>query len=89
MTGKERAVAIAYESHDQLPTILAHGKGEKAKEIVRIALESNIPITENSDLLSILSEERSREGEAIPERAFGLVAEILAFLYVAEKEFTP
>jgi len=79
MREREIAVAIAYEpeSHDA-PRVLASGSGEIAKHILATAREHGIHIHPDATLAPLLAQVPI--GSAIPEEAYQLVAELLAFL---------
>lgn len=79
MKEREIAVAIGYEPkrHDA-PTVLAAGFGEIAKHILSAAREHGVHIQEDATLAPLLA--RVPVGSAIPEEAYQLVAELLAFL---------
>ena len=79
MREREIAVAIGYEPdrHDA-PRILASGFGEVAKNILSSAREHGIHIHADATLAPLLASVPI--GSAIPEEAYQLVAELLAFL---------
>ena len=79
MRDREVAVAIGYEPdrHDA-PTVLASGFGEIAKHILASAREQGIHIHADATLAPLLA--RVPVGSTIPEEAYQLVAELLAFL---------
>ncbi|MFH1135159.1 MAG: EscU/YscU/HrcU family type III secretion system export apparatus switch protein [Pseudomonadota bacterium] len=80
------AVALKYDATEgDLPRIVARGEGALAEELVRLALEHNIPIKYDPDLVRMLS--HLDEGRAIPEEAFVLVAELLSFIYLVNQEY--
>ena len=79
-------MALKYDpAAGDLPRVTARGEGELAEELVRLALEHNIPIKYDPDLVQMLS--HLDEGQAIPEEAFVLVAELLAFIYLVNQEY--
>lgn len=78
----KNAVALKYPAGADVPFVTAKGKGELAKQIVKIAKENNIHIEENEPLVNLLSEQEINE--AIPEEAYSALAAIFAF--VLEKE---
>ncbi len=80
MMDREVAVALGYEPEgDGAPKILAAGFGEIAKQIMAIAKTEDIHIHNDGTLAQLLA--RVPVGQEIPEDAYQLVAEILAFLY--------
>lgn len=83
-TGSE-AVALSFDpTRDRAPKVTAKGEGDLAEEIIRLALEHGIPIKYDPDLLQVLS--KLDVGQAIPEEAFLVVAELLAFIYRVNQE---
>lgn len=76
----ERAVALGYDRHQApAPQLKAKGKGEFAKQIIEIAEKSGVPIVKDKDLVEILD---AVEMDAfIPLEAYGVVAEILSYIY--------
>lgn len=73
-----QAIALKYDEITA-PTLTAKGQADLAEQIIQIAKEHNIPIYENSELVSILS--KLELGEEIPEVLYRVVAEIIAFAY--------
>lgn len=74
------AVALGYdqEKHNA-PVVLAKGQGEVAERIIRIALDNDIEIHQDADLLQIL---KAVDIDAeIPVEAFAAVAEIISYIY--------
>jgi flagellar biosynthesis protein len=83
-TGSE-AVALSFDpTRDRAPKIAAKGEGDLAEEIIRLALEHGIPIKYDPDLLQVLS--KLDVGKTVPEEAFLVVAELLAFIYWVNQE---
>ncbi len=76
----KKAVALNYEmGKDNAPKITAKGKGETAKNIIKIAKENNIPIEKDEDLVELLSQiDVEKE---IPTSMYRAVAEIFSFIY--------
>ncbi|MGE5314675.1 MAG: EscU/YscU/HrcU family type III secretion system export apparatus switch protein [Acidobacteriota bacterium] len=74
------AVALRYQSHaDQAPRVTAKGRGAVAEKIIALAKEHHVPIVENADLLMMLSKVELMD--EIPEALYGIVAQILAYVY--------
>lgn len=71
---------------DALPKISARGSDRLADEIVRIAKENGIPIREDRDLVQILS--LLDIGATIPTEVHTAIAEILAFIYWTNQQYT-
>ena len=73
-----QAIALKYDDVTA-PKLTAKGNNELAEEIIRLANEYNVPLYENSELVSILS--KLELGEEIPEVLYRVIAEIIAFAY--------
>ncbi len=74
------AVALEYDSQKHnAPIVTAKGQGEIAQKIIRLALDNNIEIRQDADLVQIL---RAVDiNEEIPIEAFAAVAEIISYIY--------
>lgn len=59
--------------------VLAKGQGQIAEKIIQIALDNNIEIRRDEDLLQILK--AVDINEEIPVEAFAAVAEIISYIY--------
>jgi len=82
---QEAAVALGYDpAKGQAPTVLAAGYGEVAKKILELAREHNLHVHEDQNLAQLLAQ--VPVGQEIPEDAYQLVAELLAFLYQADQK---
>jgi type III secretion system FlhB-like substrate exporter len=79
----EKAVAIRYHQDLPAPFIVAKGKKELAHKLVSIAEEHKIQILKQDELTERLF--CLDVGSLIPENVYGLVAEILAFVYTSEQ----
>ncbi len=69
------------------PRIVAKGKGEVARKIIELAKASGIPIRKDADLAGLLS--AIELDDEIPLEAFAAVAEILGFIYRANRGAPP
>jgi flagellar biosynthesis protein len=79
------AVALQYErGKDAAPHVSASGKGYMAQKIIDLAREYNIEIRQDSDLATLLS--KLDVGTPIPLEAYAAVAEILAYVYKANRK---
>jgi flagellar biosynthesis protein len=79
-----KAVALAYDAAtDAAPKVVATGRGAVAEQIVRIALDRGVKVREDADLVEILA--AIDVDSPIPLPAFAAVAEILAYMYRAER----
>ena len=82
------AVAIGYDANgDDLPRVLASGRGGVAEQILRIAFAQGVKVREDADLAELLAL-IDVESE-IPLEAFAAVAEILVYVYRANGEVPP
>jgi flagellar biosynthetic protein FlhB len=74
------AVALEYGDQMAAPTVVAKGQNMLAQQIKEIARWEGIPIIENPPLAQSLY--RTVEvGQAIPEKLYAAVAEILAYIF--------
>ncbi|RMH51148.1 MAG: hypothetical protein D6682_05190 [Zetaproteobacteria bacterium] len=81
---REAAVALGYDpERGGAPKVLAAGFGEVARRIMELARASGVHIHRDDNLVQLLA--RVPVGEEIPEEAYQLVAELLAFLYRTDK----
>ncbi|PCJ52615.1 MAG: type III secretion system protein [Planctomycetota bacterium] len=77
---RQLAIALGYKpDREDVPTILAKGKGTLAEKIIAIAKEKGIPIKEDDDLVKILY--KLEINDEIPPELYEAVAELLAFIY--------
>ncbi|MCB0328358.1 MAG: EscU/YscU/HrcU family type III secretion system export apparatus switch protein [Bdellovibrionales bacterium] len=74
-----KAAAIRYDDPNGLPSLLTSGEGVAAKKIIELAEQHGIPIHEDESLSALL--DQIPAGEAVPDVAFSLIAEVLCFLY--------
>jgi flagellar biosynthesis protein len=82
----KRQVAIAL-GHEQTgpgaPKIVAKGHGEVAEKILRLAFENDVKVRSDPELAQVLS---AVEVDCeIPLEAFAAVAEILSYVYIANR----
>jgi flagellar biosynthesis protein len=77
---RSSAAALKYRPPDDgAPRLVAKGTGEIAERILELARENNIPIHEDPDLLTVLSQlDLDKE---IPSELYKPIAEILSFVY--------
>ncbi len=81
------AVALQYDRQDdQVPRVVASGRGAIADRILELAFAHGIKVREDADLAEILS--AVEVGHQIPVAAFAAVAEILYYLYRANERQT-
>jgi flagellar biosynthesis protein len=81
----KKAVALAYKpDQHEAPVVLAKGRGITAKKIMEKAQEHGIPIQEDQSLVEVLSQ--LDLDQQIPAELYQLVAEVLSFIYKADKK---
>ena len=82
---RERAAALKYvPEKDRAPKVVAKGSGLMARRIIEQARKHGVPIKEDQALIEILS--RLDLAQEIPPSVYLIVAEILAFLYTANRQ---
>ncbi len=79
---QQQAVALAYESGDFAPRVLAKGRGAIAEHIIHIAQEKGVFVHESKELVSMLMQVDL--DAHIPSELYLAIAEILAWLYRLE-----
>lgn len=78
------AVALDYRpGGDRAPTVVASGRGALAESILALAFASGVKVREDADLAELLT--AVDLGEDIPVEAFLAVAEVLAYVYRANR----
>ena len=81
------ATAIGYQPDvDIAPVVLASGRGKIAEQILEIARANQIPIHENELLAETLSQ--ININDVIPPELYQVVAQIFAFIYRVQKEYS-
>ncbi|GGN90527.1 EscU/YscU/HrcU family type III secretion system export apparatus switch protein [Saccharibacillus kuerlensis] len=84
-TIRKRAVALKYAPEQMsAPTIVAKGSGNIAEAILNRAQEAGVPIQEDAALVEVLS--KLDLDQQIPAELYGLVAELLSFVYRSDRE---
>lgn len=80
----DEAAALGYNSgDDHAPKLLAHGRGHAARRILELAEEHDLPVRKDPTLVSILG--ALDVGAEIPPDLYGVIAEVLAWAYNADK----
>jgi flagellar biosynthesis protein len=77
------AIALVY-NQDDLPRVVAKGKGIVADKILAIAKEAEIPIHQDAQLNKALS--AIELNQTIPNELFAAVAQVLVFAYNLRKK---
>jgi flagellar biosynthesis protein len=84
MTDPDLAIALRHNRHgEDLPRVIARGRGAIADQIVALARANGIEIQRDQDLAALLG--TLEIDSPIPLAAFAAVAEILAHLYRADR----
>lgn len=73
------AVALRYDGTGA-PRVTAQGEGFVAQQIMKTAAEHGIPLYEDKNLASVLSQ--IELGAEIPANLYAAVAQVLAFVYM-------
>lgn len=79
---QQQAIALAYESGDVAPKVLAKGRGAIAEHIIGIAKEEGVFVHESKELVSMLMQVDL--DDHVPPELYQAIAEILAWLYRIE-----
>lgn len=80
------AVALKYEG-DGAPRVTAKGRGELAERILQLAMENDIPLHDDPQLVQLLSTVDT--GDEIPSALYVAVAEVIAFAYYVSGRIPP
>lgn len=83
---KPLAVALRYDG-TSAPRVTAKGEGVTAQQIMSTAKEHGIPLEQNPELTTLLS--NIRLNEEIPKDLYIAVAQVLAFLYHLDGKTSP
>jgi flagellar biosynthesis protein len=87
MPERDVTAALKYTG-DGAPKIVAAGRGHIAAQILERAREAGVPVHQDPQLASALSE--LALGQEIPEQMWTAVAQVLAWAYgLSEKRPTP
>ncbi len=79
------AAALQYDADkDRAPRVTALGRGYLAEQMVKEAERSHVQVVEDEKLCHVLH--RMNAGDEIPEALYQVVAEILVFVYQADKQ---
>lgn len=81
-----KAAALKYDRlSSQAPKVIAKGKGESAKNIIKIAEENQLPIKKDEELIELLS--KIDIDSEIPDNMYKAVAEIFSYIYDLKKNY--
>lgn len=84
---RKSAIALAYQTGDTAPKVVAKGRGLIAQAIIERARQHGVYVHESEDLVAMLMQVELDEN--IPPQLYLAVAELLAWLYRLEKGETP
>ena len=79
------AAVIRYEEGSRAPTVVAHGRGYIAEEIIELAKQNHIPIEEDVSLVQHLLDVDL--GDNVPPQLYAVIAEILILIEKIEKNY--
>lgn len=79
----QQAVALAYQTGDTAPRVVAQGRGAVAEQIIALAREHGVFVHESRELVALLMQVDL--DERIPPELYRAVAELLAWLYHIER----
>lgn len=78
------AIALGYDmARDNAPKVLAKGADDVARRIVAVALENGVMVRKDANLAAVLG--ALEIDTEIPVEAFTAVAEILSYVYQANR----
>ena len=80
----QQAIALAYETGDFAPRVVAKGRGLVAEQIIARAREHDVFVHESKELVSLLMQ--IDLDDHIPPKLYMAIAEILAWLYRLEQD---
>ncbi len=84
---RQMAVALAYQSGDAAPKVVARGRGIIAQAIIERAREHGVFVHESEELVGMLMQVEL--DEHIPAELYLAVAELLAWIYRLEHKEIP
>ncbi|HQN64392.1 MAG TPA: EscU/YscU/HrcU family type III secretion system export apparatus switch protein [Methylophilus sp.] len=87
LTTRQEAIALAYESGDFAPRVVAKGRGAIAEQIIARAEEHGVFVHQSKELIALLMQVDL--DDYIPPELYLAIAEILAWLYRLESGQLP
>ncbi len=79
----QQAIALAYESGDLAPRVVAKGRGIIAEQIIARAQEHDVFVHQSKELVALLMQVDL--DDHIPPALYLAIAEILAWIYQLEQ----
>ncbi|MEO8419108.1 MAG: EscU/YscU/HrcU family type III secretion system export apparatus switch protein [Methylophilaceae bacterium] len=83
----QQAIALAYETGDLAPKVVAKGRGLIADQIIARAREHGLFVHESKELVSLLMQVDL--DDHIPPALYQVIAELLSWLYQLEEQHAP
>lgn len=80
----QKAIALAYETGDLAPRVVAKGRGVIAEQIIARAREHQVFVHESKELVALLMQVDL--DDHIPPALYLAIAEIMAWLYRLEEQ---
>lgn len=82
----QMAMALKHQPDSgQAPRLVAKGFGLNAERLLDLAKENNVPIQKDKNLAEMLS--NLEVPEEIPEELYEIVAKLLAYLHLVDKNY--
>jgi flagellar biosynthesis protein len=81
---QQQAVALAYESGEFAPRVLAKGRGAIAEHIIAVAQGEGVFVHESKELVAMLMQVDL--DDHVPPELYQAIAEILAWLHRLETD---
>lgn len=85
MNGPSAAVIRYDQEKDDVPIVVAQGRGDIARQIMKIAEEHDIPLHQDEALVQHLLD--LDLGESIPPQLYAVMAEVLIMIERMEKKY--
>src|SRR3954462_11010207 len=82
---RKEAIALRYdEKQSDAPSVIAKGKGQMADQILKEAIDHQIPIQEDPTLVELLSKLNKNDNN--PRELYKPVVALFAFIYKADRQ---
>lgn len=85
MNGSSAAVIRYDQERDDVPIVVAQGRGHIARQIIELAEQHDIPMHQDSSLVQHLLD--LDLGESIPPQLYAVMAEVLIMIEQMEKKY--
>jgi flagellar biosynthesis protein len=85
--GGKKASALAWNSSDPAPVLLASGRDREAARIISAAREAGVAVVEDPGLAALL--DAAEPGDYIPPWCWEAAAKVLAFVFNMEEYGRP